>query len=132
MNLDLLGIGGLIICSITWLLTVGALVLDRLGRLPRARRSKSRPDRLQLTAGLALMTAVILTQIGVLANWPHPVRGAIDLLTILAGIGSFAAVITAMKLRSAAHRTQLQLDANRPDGWPARLSYGSQSAGTEE
>ena len=114
MEADPLAIGALTICIIAWLLTAAILTLDLLGRLPAALQKNARAYRLQRTAGLMLMTTVVPSQVGALAHWAHPIREAIDILAILAGIGTLAAVIKAATIRSVARRTHTAPDGNRP------------------
>jgi hypothetical protein len=118
MRADPWAIGALSICSFAWLLTAAVLTLDLLGRLPRARKRNARAFRLQQTAGLVLMTTVVLSQVGALAHWARPMREAVEILAILAGISTLAAVGIAATIQSKARRTQAASDASRPASPP--------------
>jgi quinol-cytochrome oxidoreductase complex cytochrome b subunit len=82
-----------------WILTVAVLVLDLLGR-PLARRNLDvRVRRRELTAGFALITVVVLTQVSVLGNWPRPLRGSLDLVDMLAALVFLVCVLATLSSR---------------------------------
>lgn len=97
-----------------WLLGAGLLALDLLGRLPGASMRNARAYRLQQTAMLVLMTMALLSQVAALAQWDRPIRKAIGVFTMLAGIGALAAMIKAATMWSEAKRSRAALDASSP------------------
>ncbi len=91
-------IGALAICSAAWLIAAICLILDPAGWLPFWPRRITRGVRVQAAAGLTLMTAVVLTQIAGLRDWPRLARGTLDILDMVLGLGAIAvAVITAAR-----------------------------------
>ena len=112
MRADPLTIVAVVTCGVAWLLAASFLILHLLGRLPGGRARNARAFRLQQTAGLVLMTTILLFQVGGLAHWPRPVRLVLDVLLMLAGVGTLAVVMKAAPMWSEAKRTQAALDAS--------------------
>jgi hypothetical protein len=110
MGTDPLAISALTICGVAWLLAAVLLTLDLLGRLPSARKRSVRAYRLQLTAGLVLMTTVMLSQIATQARWAVPARLAISILTIVAALGTLVVAI-----KAAAMHSETKMNLDRPE-----------------
>ncbi|HVB41462.1 MAG TPA: hypothetical protein VNF47_01990 [Streptosporangiaceae bacterium] len=90
MRADPLAIVALATCGVACLLTAAFLSLYLLGRLPRGRKSNARAYRLQQTAGLVMMTMILLAQVAALAHWARPVRLTVDVLAMLSGAATLA------------------------------------------
>jgi hypothetical protein len=99
MTLTAMGLTALSVCGIAWLVTAATLVLDLLGRLPGRLRRNSGRQRPQRAAGLALMTSVILTQVGELVGWARVVRMTLDLLTMALAVILLVSVLAATSPR---------------------------------
>jgi hypothetical protein len=95
-------VGALGLCCAAWLITATILTLDLLGRLPpRLRRGRNtRAVRLQTTAGLAVMSGVVVTQLAALWNWPRALRETLDLMDVPLGLAVIACAIIAFAIRS--------------------------------
>lgn len=104
MGTSTLAVGALSLCCAAWLITAIILTLDLLGRLPlrrtRSTRRAVRAVRLQTTAGLALMTSVVVTQLAGLRNWRRPLRETLDLTDLLLGLAVIACAITTLAIQS--------------------------------
>jgi hypothetical protein len=106
MTLTGIGLTALSVCGVGWLVTAATLVLDLLGRLPGRLRRNSGLQRPQRTAGLAMITALILAQVGELAGWPRATRVSLDLLAVACALILLATVLVSVSPRRRA--------ANRP------------------
>jgi len=95
-------VGALGLCCAAWLITAIILTLDLLGCLPpRLRRGRNtRAVRLQTTAGLAVMSGVVVTQLAALWNWPRALRETLDLIDVPLGLAVIACAVIALAIRS--------------------------------
>jgi len=98
MTLTAMDLTALSVCGVAWLVTAATLVLDLLGRLP----DRLRRTRVQRVAGLAMITSVILTQVGELTGWPRPERMSLDLLTMAFALIFLVSVLAAASPRRRA------------------------------
>ena len=103
MTLTAMDLTALSVCGIAWLVTAATFVLDLLGRLPGRLRRKSGMQRSQRVAGLVMITAVILTQVGQLAGWPRGVRMSLASLGMLLALIFLASVLAAASPRRRAN-----------------------------
>ncbi|HEY2641414.1 MAG TPA: hypothetical protein VGI66_16215 [Streptosporangiaceae bacterium] len=100
-------------CGAAWLLCALGLALDLTGRLPFRHRRGAGGFRPSATAGLALMTAVVLTQIAALRDWPRTVREALDLLDIVVALGVIVVAVLTATTRSRLAQASHAADAPR-------------------
>jgi hypothetical protein len=95
-------LGALVVCGVAWLVTAATLVLDLLGRLPARLKRNGGIQRPQRVAGLAVITGVILTEVGELGSWPRALRTSLDLTDVLLALILIVSVLAAQSPRRRA------------------------------
>jgi hypothetical protein len=106
MGTSAMAVGALSLCCAAWLILGVLLTLDLVGHLPFSRRRNTRAFRLKTTAGLMLMSAVVLTQFAALRNWPRSLRETLDLMVMLLDLALIACAIIAYAIEAKPDRVE--------------------------